>query len=337
MIRQNALRFVLALGLVLTSVESRAQVSFQVMPFDSVTLTAQQVLIADEKGIPATLAGELRLPRPGTDKLPLVILNHGIGGLFSSYDEWARQLNGWGYAVFMTDHLSGRAIVPMTPEDSQLTALARMVDVYRAFALLSKHPRVDPERIAVMGFSLGGLTTLAAAQERFRKFYGPPGPQLAAYIAVSPVCWARYRDDVKVASRPIRIFHGTADDWNPVEPCRALVADLKKAGADITLTEFTGVAHGYDMPGAKDGVKLPIFTLRNCALVEGEGGQLLNKSTGAPFTPFDSCIEKGVTVRYDATATAATRDAVKAFLTSVLAPKPSAGQPSVERGSTAAK
>ena len=317
-----ALALVLALMLALAATPALAQIRMGLIPFDSVTLSGQQILLGETQGKPVTLAGELRLP-PGTDKVPVVVLVHGIAGLTSNHDEWARVLNGWGIGVFMPDHLSGRGIAPMSPGDFMLSAPARMVDVYHALPRLLKDPRIDPERIAIMGFSYGGLVTLLSSQERFRTLYGLPNVQFAAYIALYASCYLRLRDDVKVAARPIRLFHGTGDDWNPVEQCRALVADLKKAGANVTLTEYPGASHVYDDPSIKVRLNFPqAMSTRKCSLAEGEGGQILNSQTGKPFAPGDPCIEFGVSLQYDEAATTSTREAVKAVLASAFAAKP---------------
>lgn len=305
-----------------------AQMQMHVIPFDSVTLSSQQVLLGEMQGKPVTLAGELRLPHWGTDKVPVVILVHGIGGLSAKEDEWARALNSWGIGVFIPDHLSGRGIAPLSSEDYMLSGEPRMVNVYRSLSLLSRHPRIDPERIAIMGFSLGGQVTLLSSQERFLTRYGLPNVQFAAYIALYAFYPTRFRDDVKVAARPIRLFHGTADDWCPVEWCRVLVADLKKAGADATLTEYPGATHAYDDPGFKVRVNFPqAVSLRKCSLAEGEGGQIMNSQTGKLFAPGDPCIEFGVSLQYDEAATASTREAVKGVLASAFAAKPAAAAP----------
>ncbi len=309
-----------ALVLSLAPAPARAQLRMQVIPFESVTLTTQQVLLGETNGKPVTIAGELRLPRGGSDKLPVVILVHGLGGMTMNHDEWARVLNGWGIGVFIPDHLSGRGIAPMSPDDLRLSAPARTVDVYRALSVLSKHPRIDPDRIALMGTSMGGAVALFSSQDRFRRIYGPAGVQFAAYIGLYASCSVRYRDDVKVAARPIRLFHGTGDDWTSVEQCRALVADLKKAGADVRLTEFPGAMHAYDMAGSTERVKFPqAMSFRKCSLAEGAAGQVVNTKSGQPFTPGDPCVERGTSVAYDAEATAATREALKAALASAFA------------------
>ena len=42
----------------------------------------------------------------------------------------------------------------------------------------------------------------------------------AAYIAFYTPCWITFRDDEEVSDGPIRLLHGTADDWTPIEPCQ---------------------------------------------------------------------------------------------------------------------
>jgi dienelactone hydrolase len=320
--RLAAVPVLLASFTALTATPARAQLRMEVIPFESVTLTGQQILLGESKGAPATIAGELRLPRGGTDRVPVVVLVHGIGGLMMNVDEWARTLNSWGFGAFILDNLSGRGITGMTPDDFRLSELARTVDVFRALARLAAHPRIDPERIAVMGFSRGATAILLSSVDRFRKQHGPADAQFAAYIALYPGCSTRYRDDAKVAARPIRVFHGTGDDWTPVEPCRALVFDMKKAGADVTLTEFAGATHAYDLSAVRERMMLPQApSLRKCSLAEGEGGQLVNVKTGQAYSTSDPCIEWGVSLLHDEAATIRTRDSVKAVLNSAFAVK----------------
>lgn len=46
-------------------------------PFQSTTLTDQEFLTGKKEGKPAILAGELRIPKLGTDRLPAVALGKG--------------------------------------------------------------------------------------------------------------------------------------------------------------------------------------------------------------------------------------------------------------------
>ncbi len=107
-------------------------VRMELRPIESITLTGEQFLTGDKSGKPVMLAGELRIPKPGTDRLPAVILLHGSGGIGVSPDRWAQELNSIGIASFILDSFTGRGIVNTQNDQSQLHSLAMMVDAYRA-------------------------------------------------------------------------------------------------------------------------------------------------------------------------------------------------------------
>jgi hypothetical protein len=74
-----------------------AQVArIEVHSFHSTTFTDQDFLSGKRDGKPVVLAGELRIPTAGTDRLPAVVLVHGSGGIVSFVDAWANGSTGWG-------------------------------------------------------------------------------------------------------------------------------------------------------------------------------------------------------------------------------------------------
>jgi dienelactone hydrolase len=204
-----------AIVIALSDVQAGAQsvARIEVQPIQTVTLNTAQILAGDMKGAPTTLAGELRIPKPGSDRLPAVILIHGSGGVGSNVDAWAKEINSLGIAAFILDSFSGRGIVNTSSDQSQLDSLAMTIDAYRALALLAQHPRIDPQRIAVMGFSKGAVPAVYSSNERFRKLYDPAKVGFAAHIGLYTPCNVQYRDDDKVTGAPIRLFHGIADDF----------------------------------------------------------------------------------------------------------------------------
>ena len=284
----------------------------EIHPIASLTLSDGQFLNGDAANAkPVTVAGELRIAQaPG--KQPAVILMHGSGGVGANIEPWVDQFNAMGIATFVIDGFTGRGIVSTSADQAKLGRLNLIVDIYRALGILAKHPRIDADRIVLMGFSRGGQAALYASLDRFHKQWNTSGAKFAAYIPFYPDCSTTYRGDTDVAGAPIRIFHGTPDDYNPVASCKAFAERLKAAKRDIVITEYDGAPHGFDTPLSTSAVVADgAQTVRNCHIMETDGGTLINEATKAPFAYTDACVALGPHVGGNATATAAARIAVK--------------------------
>lgn len=317
--RSIGIGLLVALGIG-TSSSGLAQIArMEVHPFASATLTDQEFLSGQGSGKPVTLGGELRLPRPGNDKLPAVVLLHGSGGVSGYVIDWEQDLNAMGVATFVIDSFTARGIYRTDFDQSQLGRLNMIVDAYRALDLLAKHPRIDPARIALMGFSRGGQAALYAGLQRFQRMHGTPDVRFAAYIPFYASCGTTFREDEDMTDKPVRIFHGTADEMVPIEPCRAYVARLQAKGKDVRLTEYEGAGHVFDWQALRKPVRLDkAQSTRRCELVETEGGVVVNAKTRQPFTFADSCVELGGSIAYDEQASTAVRKAVRGIVETVL-------------------
>lgn len=312
----------IAICLSYASVASAQVAKIEVYPIQSMTLTDDEFLAGKKEGKPVTLAGELRIPRPGTARLPAVVLVHGSGGVSGYIGDWSKFLNALGVATFTLDSFSGRGIASTIDDQQRLGGLAMIVDAYRALDLLSKHPRIDPTKVAVMGFSRGGGVALYSGLRRFQRAYASSGSEFAGYLALYADCGTKYREDDDVSDKPFRLFHGTADDYVPVTPCRPFVERLRGKGKDITLTEYPNAGHAFDASSLAKPVRLAnAQNWSRCKREEGSDGKVINTETGQPFTFKDSCVELGATVAYDAEAYKATQSAVQEFVASTLGAK----------------
>jgi dienelactone hydrolase len=310
-------------GMLLAGVEASAQSMPREMParvelyaIPSLTISDQQFLTGDANGTPVTVAGEFRLAQ-GSGRLPVVVLMHGSGGIGANIEAWVAELNAIGISTFLIDGFSGRGLTAVSQNQALLGRLNFIVDIYRSLEILAKHPRVDPERIVLMGFSRGGQAALYASLDRFNKLWNRSGIEFAAYIPFYPDCSTTYLTDSEIAHRPIRIFHGTPDDYNPVASCKAYVARLQAAGRDVVLTEYPDSAHGFDsgLVGVYFvGVAANAQTARHCHIKEGENGVLMNADTNAPFGYKDACIELNPHVGGNPATAEAAKKAVSEFL-----------------------
>jgi dienelactone hydrolase len=296
--------------------EIAARVELHAIP--SLTLSDQQFLSGDPNGKAVTVTGEFRIAQ-GAGKLPVVILIHGSGGMGPNIESWARDLNAMGISTFALDGFTGRGLTSVNTDQALLGRLAFTLDAYRALDMLAKHPRVDPARIVLMGFSRGGQGALFASLKRFHQMWNKSGADFAAYVPFYPDCSTTYLSDTEV-DRPIRIFHGSPDDYNPVASCRRYVERLRAAGRDVQLTEYPNAQHGFDNPL---GTPAPLTakgaqTVRNCRIAEEPKGILINAVSRQPFTYRDPCVETDPHVNYDAEATRAAHIAVKDFLRSTF-------------------
>ena len=284
--------------------------------FDTMTLSATQFLSGEQDGSPARIWGDLRLPADSSGRGPAVILMHGSEGVGRREARWAEELLAIGVATFILDSLTGRRRASATAE---LSTGALIVDAHRALGFLASHPRVDPTRVALMGFSRGGVVTLYSALDRFRRRYGRFGVEFATHISFYPGCLLTYIEDEHVTDSPIRLFHGTADDSTAIGPCRDYVGRLRRAGKDVALTEYPGARHAFDAPYLPPALLMPhAVNTSRCSLIEREGGVIVNRETERPFAFTDACVSRGETQGYDPQAHHQAVAAVTAFLAKTL-------------------
>ena len=200
---------------------------------------------------PVNILGHLFLPA-GADKVPAVILIHGSGGVYPALLEyWAKQFNGAGMAAFVIDMFGPRGVGSTADDQSQVPFSADVADSFAALRLLATHPRIDRQRIAVMGFSRGGTAVLRSAVERLiasQKL--PDGLRYAAFIPTyAGGCSNIFRLVVRpgvFSKAPMLFIHGTADDYTPIQPCQDYADRIRAAGTPVEFVAIEGAHHKFD-------------------------------------------------------------------------------------------
>lgn len=240
---------------------------------------------------PTTLSGDLKFP-DGPGPFPAVIFAHGCAGNGYAEKTWTPLLLQWGYATFAVDSFSDRRIWSGICEDvSRLFPVQRIPDVYGALRILASHPKVKPDRIALMGFSHGGIVTMHAATQWAQDTFAAEGrPRFRAYFPIYPYC-NPIIPEWEAVTAPVRVHTGALDDWTPAKPCQDWAERLRAKGFDVTVTIYPDAHHAFDDPfGAP--VKVPkVINLANCF---PKYKSILGPSE--EDNPFAKCANRGATV-----------------------------------------
>lgn len=103
------------------------------------------------------------------------------------------------------------------------------VDAFSALQYLTTQPFVIPDRVAVLGFSLGGVAGLGDVESNvWEQIYH------AKFRGAVAFCRACAGDCGNVGA-PTLILIGEKDDWAWAYACRDMVDDAHKKGAPIEL------------------------------------------------------------------------------------------------------
>ena len=259
---------------------------------------------------PATINGALRFP-DGTGPFPAVVLAHGCAGNLNVERAWGSLLRQWGYATFVIDSFSARGLTEVCGQGMKLSPLQRVPDAYGALRLLAAHPKIDPQRVALMGFSHGGALTMLASTAWAKETYAPDGaPSFRAFFPFYPNCNADFPERKRV-SAPVRIHTGEADDWTPAKPCAALAAALKALRQDVGITVYPGAHHAFDQ------ARRPVF---RSDVNNGSGcfPQLASILGPVDRNSVAGCLKKGATVAPDPAAAAEARRNLRTQLAELL-------------------
>ena len=251
-------------------------------------------------GTPQRIEGKLYKP-DGRGPFPALVLLHGCQGVVRQTQTWAHWLRERGYVALVTDSFGPRNDpADCKGGDDSGPSTARFDDAIGALRYLQAQPFVIPDRVASFGWSQGGLFAMSVINgptlERARaRGVTLPRAGYAAAIAMYPGGCEAYVKELVI--RPLLLLIGGADNWTPPQYCREMAAAMKARGADVTLVEYPGAYHYFDIVGQKKEVL---------------------KDIEQPYTPGTF----GVTVAYDPAAAADASRRLEDFLTRTLKATP---------------
>ena len=120
----------------------------------------QQTMTVNHNG--QTIWGIAYIPQTNTDKYPLVICSHGLGGDYSSCLEYAELFASHGIAVYCFDFRGGGG----SHSDGKITEMSLITEAEDILTIIDTAKSwdfVDPEHIVLLGKSQGGAVSAIAA------------------------------------------------------------------------------------------------------------------------------------------------------------------------------
>jgi dienelactone hydrolase len=263
--------------------------------------TFNDIMVALEDQEPQEVYGVLRFPEgvEVNEQLPLVIGVAGSLGWREHHLEYLEMYREQGIATFELKSFSSRGITSTVGSQSEVTMAAMVLDAYRALEALSKHPRIDPSKIAISGWSLGGGVTLFSGWLPLKEAITKE-VSFAAHLAFYPPCFV-VPEEMRFSSAPTHILIGEADNWTPAQPCLEWVEVLQKTNP-IGITVYEEAHHGFDS-------KIPVqeneegYSFTDCRFRLDEDGDVLMNFLSIPMTNaflqkvgFAFCAKKGVSI-----------------------------------------
>lgn len=205
---------------------------------ESATFKTLTDVIRGEQGVPFTLEANLQFPAVEKDRYPAVVILHTIGSYRDSNEGWyAEQYRKAGFATLTYESIKTRGV-----QDAHKKGAGRLwgslaTDAYSALKFLGAHPRIDPKRIAVTGYSLGGEMTRLISFEVVRKAFISGDLKYAAHVAVYPChTWAVEAGEKSFTGAPILEQLGGKDDCGPIAKAEMHLAYHKANGHPVPVT-----------------------------------------------------------------------------------------------------
>lgn len=191
-------------------------------------------ILVESGGFPLTLTGVKNCVSKG-EKLPLILISHGLYGDAYSHHDTAEFLADHGFAVVAINHTqdSYANINDKSPDDIS-SLLVRPVDIEHVLEFILSDPQmsreIDPRRIGFFGFSRGGYTglMLAGAIPNFQSLpfscpeamtmckqirenkipeHGPVyEPRIRAFVIADPLSFFPDKGSLKTVQAPIQLW-----------------------------------------------------------------------------------------------------------------------------------
>ena len=189
--------------------------------------------------------GYLAYEDSSTGKKPGVLVIHEFSGLGDYAKKRAEQLAAMGNVALAAD-MYGKDIKPNS-HDAEIQGELGQKDrsdtrarIVSAFEALRTYSKVDPSRIAVIGYCTGGAAVLELARS---------GADVKGFVTFHGAVNASAEEDKNIKGK-ILILHGTKDPFVPPWAVRELDNELNGLGIPHEVRWYENAKHSFTVPSA---------------------------------------------------------------------------------------
>ena len=244
--------------------------------------------------------GKLTFPNDSINrkkKYPLIIGVAGSLGWRKHHYEYMKMYQEIGFATFELNSFQSRNITSTVGSQVEITTAAMILDAYRAFEKLAKHPNIDKDKVSITGWSLGGAVTLFSAWKPVKEAI-TSYLKFASHLAFYPPCFFD-PENTEFTDSPIHILIGELDNWTPANPCRSFLNKISNK-SNVDLTIYANSHHSFD---SEEPVTFNEkgYSFKNCLFKLTKEGDVLMNYLHLPMSSpimqkigFLFCVERGV-------------------------------------------
>jgi dienelactone hydrolase len=239
-----------------------------------------------EDAPPTEAQGQLFLPVSASAgaPVPAVVILHGASGVQSVRElTYARQFAGQGVAALVIDVFAARRdrATGFVNRLLQITEAMFLADAFAGLDYLAARPEVDGARVALIGFSYGGMVATYAAYAQVAERYLPEGPRFAAHVAFYAPCIAEFQDS-RATGAPLLMLYGGRDAIVDPGRCARIAEQLEKGGTEVETIAYPEAVHQWD---GRFGAEREIGrNLASCWFVVEPDGTVRDKWLWLPMT-----------------------------------------------------
>lgn len=235
---------------------------------------------------PTEAVGTLFLPAGASAAAPVpaVVLLHGASGVQPVRElTYGRQFAEQGVAALAVDVFAPRRDRASGFIDRllEITEAMFLADAYAALGYLAARPEIDAARVALVGFSYGGMAAVYGAYAQVAERYAPGGARFAAHVAFYAPCIVEFEDS-RATGAPLLMLYGGRDAIVDGERCARVAGQLEAGGGAVETVVYPEAVHQWD--GRFAGEREIGRNLAGCRFVVERDGTVRDKALWLPMS-----------------------------------------------------